>query len=97
MGSTKSNIAGAGSHVHVSVPPERHPSVVVVEAVSAATDTPVEVLPPLYDSTDPDALDAVFGARPVGPTPRPCEISFEYADCTVYVRDRTVTVHVLRP
>jgi hypothetical protein len=39
---------------------ERTPSEVIVTAVSEATDTDPLELPPLYDTVDPDAVDALI-------------------------------------
>jgi hypothetical protein len=41
-------------------------SVVVVETVAAVANTTVEDLPPLYERTDPDALDSLFATAEDG-------------------------------
>ncbi|SFG10417.1 hypothetical protein SAMN04488063_1431 [Halopelagius inordinatus] len=63
-------------------------SFAVVEAVSAAVETPPLELPPLARAIDPDALNALFtDSRPGS------QVEFRYAGCVVTVRsDRTVTV-----
>lgn len=63
-------------------------STAVVEAVSAASNTTVLELPPLYDAVNPDALDSLFtDERRVG------EVAFRYAGYRVVVyADRTVEV-----
>lgn len=79
--------------------PDRHAiashgraSVTVIEAVSEAANTPVEQLPILYDVIDPDALDALFSARPADATPFDGEVTFTYAGFRVTVGKRTVTI-----
>lgn len=60
----------------------------IAEAVSAATGTPVEDLPPLYEVIDPDALGALFSNRRTDGY-----VEFRYADRVVAVHaDRTVEV-----
>ena len=59
----------------------------VVEAVAAASECDVVELPPLYESIDPDALDALVDSMANG------YISFTYADHRVTVdSDETVSV-----
>jgi hypothetical protein len=63
-------------------------SALVVEAVSAATETPVDELPPLYQVIDPDALDVLFSGRHTDGS-----VEFQYAGQTVTVSaNRTVRV-----
>lgn len=64
----------------------------VALAVSAATDTPVDELPPLYSVIDPDALNAIFQPRGTGRPQDGTHISFTIAGCAVTIRDDTVTV-----
>ncbi|SEW18378.1 HalOD1 output domain-containing protein [Halobacterium jilantaiense] len=68
---------------------EHHvPSLRVIHALADATDTePHEVDPPLYESVDGDALDALVASA------TDLEISFDHGDHTVVVRgDGTVSV-----
>jgi hypothetical protein len=51
----------------------------VVHAVASATDTDPLELPALYETIDPDALNAIIGSMADG------KVVFEYADCTVTV------------
>ncbi|ELY90286.1 hypothetical protein C483_12278 [Natrialba hulunbeirensis JCM 10989] len=51
-------------------------SLAVIEAVSTAADCDPTELPPLYDTIDPDALDALFSDQTATDV-RP-EISFTY-------------------
>lgn len=65
----------------------------VVEAVAAASNTPSEDLPPLYDVIDTEALERLFTPKRDG-TGRPGCVRFEYHDHAVRISDgRTVTVH----
>jgi len=63
-------------------------SVRVVDALASATDTePRDVDPPLYETIDADALDAVVASA------ADVELSFEHDDHAVVVRaDGSVTV-----
>lgn len=60
----------------------------VLEAVGAASNTPVVELPPLNDAVDPEALDVLFS------TPRTLDrAQFRYAGYLVTVHaDRTIAV-----
>ncbi|ELZ06314.1 hypothetical protein C482_00790 [Natrialba chahannaoensis JCM 10990] len=51
-------------------------SLAVVEAVSTVADCDPTALPPLYDTIDPDALDALFSEQTAADV-RP-EVSFTY-------------------
>lgn len=63
-------------------------SALVVKAVSDATETPVDELPPLYHVIDPDALDELFSGRDTDGS-----VGFQYAGQTVTVSaDRMITV-----
>lgn len=55
------------------------PSMVVVEAVAAATDRPATDLPPLQGTLDADALDTLLNGQ------SSVTISFRYADTAVSV------------
>lgn len=60
----------------------------IVEAVSTASDTPVEELPFLYDVVDPDALSMLFFEYETNGY-----VTFEYAGYVVTVHaDRTIEV-----
>lgn len=66
------------------------PSVMVVEAVAAATDRPTTELPPLQKTLDADALDALLNGQPSSVT-----VSFRYADTAVSVSGNgSIEVHV---
>jgi hypothetical protein len=68
-------------------------STLVVRAVSAATETPPDKLPPLYQAIDPDALDVVFDHSDTEGA-----VEFQYAGRTVTVfADRTVNVSLAAP
>lgn len=54
----------------------------VVRAVATETDTEPLALPQLYESIDPDALDAVIPSMSAG------EVRFRYAGYTVTVESR---------
>ena len=66
------------------------PSVVIVEAVAAATNRPVTELPLLQKTIDTDALDAILKNK--APS---VSISFRYAGTTVWVDgEGSIEVHV---
>jgi hypothetical protein len=58
--------------------------IAVVEAVSEATETDPNELPPLYESVDPDSLSSLF-EQPNVPRRRTGKVLFEMAGCTVTV------------
>lgn len=60
------------------------PSTAVIESVSERTATDPVDLPPLYESIDPDALNALFETTASG-TVRRGRIEFTYAGCSVVV------------
>lgn len=63
-------------------------STAIVEAVSAASDTPIRELPALYDAVDPDALGSLFAGRETDGY-----VTFQYAGHVVTVHaDRTIEV-----
>ena len=71
------------------------PPMAVVEAVAVALDRETTSLEPLYESVDPDALDALLHSNGSSATPRDLTVTFTVAD-------RQVTVHgsgevVVRP
>lgn len=69
---------------------EKSVSLAVVEAVSAAVETPPLELPPLGRAIDPDALNLLFTNSRQG-----SQVEFRYAGCVVTVRaDRMVTVSI---
>ena len=55
-------------------------SMAVVQALGAVTNTPPEELPALYDSVDPDGLDALFRGRDTDG-----EVRFEHAGYRITV------------
>lgn len=57
----------------------------VVRAVANYRDVDSAALPPLYESVDPDALEALFAPLPDGSARGPGRVTFEYADCRVTV------------
>ncbi|MDB2294367.1 hypothetical protein PM085_19340 [Halorubrum ezzemoulense] len=66
------------------------PSVMVVEAVAAATDRPTTELPPLQGTLDADALDTLLNGQSSSVT-----VSFRYADTAVSVSENgSIEVHV---
>lgn len=68
-------------------------SVSIVTTVAWALDVDPDDLPPLYDIVDPEAIEAAFSPRSMG-TPN-AQISFDYVDCRVTVRDdHSIVVHV---
>jgi len=58
----------------------------VVETVAVALDLETTALEPLYESVDPDALDALFEAKDSSATPGELTVTFTVAE-------RQVTVH----
>ncbi|WP_162224219.1 HalOD1 output domain-containing protein [Halorussus salinus] len=67
---------------HISGGP---PSEAVVLAVADARDRDPIDLPPLNDTLDPDALDALFAETASGRPRTGGRVTFEYAGCTVAV------------
>lgn len=59
-------------------------SVVVCETVSEVADARIEALPPLGESIDPDALDALFDGTASG------SVAFQFAGYDVVVRSTDV-------
>lgn len=52
-------------------------------------------LPPLHDTLDVEALDALFSAETVGSSQCEGSLMFDYSDCSVTIwSDRSVTVSV---
>lgn len=68
------------------VPPKEEITVTVVQAVSEALETPIEELPPLADTIDPDALDVIVSNDP----PSDVTVTFSYAGRQVLVREGTI-------
>lgn len=58
-------------------------AIVVVSAVAEREQVPAHELPPLYDSVDPDALEALFRHSPRDDS---LAVSFAYAGYEVTVR-----------
>lgn len=68
-----------------------HPGVTLVEAVAAATGRTTADLPPLRESVDPDALEAILSREKASSV----AISFQYAGTTVQVKgDGTIKIQV---
>ena len=63
----------------------------VVETVAEAKGIDPETLPPLYETLDSDALDALFNHPPAPSTDAssPPTVQFAYAGLTVVVRSPT--------
>ncbi|WP_458210846.1 HalOD1 output domain-containing protein [Haladaptatus sp. NG-SE-30] len=61
------------------------PSIQIINAVSDATDCPVEELDPLYDAIDPDALDRLYSPTYHGDVRSGGEVTFLYAGYQVVV------------
>lgn len=66
-----------------------HPSLLVVEAVAEESGTPPDELPPLYDTVDPERLDAIVGGAEDDPHRR---VEFTYSGFHVTVEGSDVTV-----
>ncbi|WP_227131454.1 HalOD1 output domain-containing protein [Halorubellus salinus] len=82
-------VASSGGGGGGDVPPSQR----VLRTVASLLNVDSLELPPLYESVDPDALDALF-AEPDGLSgTRTGTLSFAYAGCTVFVDgDGSVTV-----
>ncbi|WP_227354812.1 HalOD1 output domain-containing protein [Haladaptatus salinisoli] len=65
------------------------PSVIVVRAVAAVTNTPSIDFDPLYDTIDPDHLDGLF-AETDGTAS--VELSFTFGECSVTVTHDEVRI-----
>lgn len=65
----------------------------VVKRVASHLDVDEADLPALYDSVDPDALEALFATRVDGSRRGSGRVTFEYAGCQVIVSSDG-TVHV---
>ena len=70
---------------------DERPSVAVVRAVGALTNTATLDLEPMYHAIDPEYLDKLASVRD-GSENR--SISFEYSECSVTVTPRTVQVQL---
>lgn len=77
------------------------PTSAIVEAMAWVKGVDVVHLEPLSDAVDPDALNALFGRRPIrgpveaaaaGPSPDDLEVEFEYAGYVVTVDADVITV-----
>ena len=62
------------------------PPIAVIETIAVALDRKETALEPLYESVDPDALDALLQAKDSSATPSELTVTFTVAD-------RQVTVH----
>jgi hypothetical protein len=75
------------------------PSLSVIETVAEAVETDPELLRPLYDVIDPDALDAMFGSdadRNRERSSANASVSFRFEGCavTVHADGRTIASRV---
>lgn len=68
------------------------PSTAIVRAVAEVTGRNVAELPPLYEATDPDAVDGLFRRSEDGTAWTDCILSFSYADSVVRVTGSEVRV-----
>lgn len=69
------------------------PSNAVVEAVAIASDREPTAVEPLYESVDPDALDALVGSNGTDSEDGEASVSFEHAGHVVTVHsDGSVVV-----
>jgi len=59
----------------------------VVKAVSAAEDCPPTLLPPLYSTVNPEALNKVFSVTNSDAPDRGGHISFQFSSCFVTVSE----------
>lgn len=67
------------------------PSTAILRATTAITNTPVDELPPLIESVNPDALDDLFEDRTSQTPPRDGQVAFRYAGFKVqFTRDETL-------
>ena len=63
------------------------PSTRVIEAVAKKEDvSPIDLLPPLYDAIDPDALDALFQMQ-WGANAQRVEVEFTYRNYLIRVQN----------
>ena len=62
------------------------PTIAVVETIAVALNREVTALEPLYESVDPDALDALLQSNGSSATPRDLTVTFTAADRQITVR-----------
>ena len=62
------------------------PPIAVIETIAVTLDRKTTALEPLYESVDPDALDALLQSKGSSATPSELTVTFTVAD-------RQVTVH----
>lgn len=77
----------------VEIAGEEQPSEAVVRGVAAATGRSALDLTPLFESVDPDALDALFGCLPDGTPRTPGRVVFPLDGCSVSVEGSQVRVN----
>lgn len=65
--------------------PERRLSTAVIEAVADRAGVDPTELPPLYESVETDALEALFRSLPDGPLRQAGDVTFSYAGYLVQV------------
>lgn len=69
------------------------PSTAILRATTAITNTPVDELPPLTESVNPDALDGFFEDRASQTPPRDGRVAFRYAGFKVqFTGDETLSL-----
>jgi len=84
---------GQRGWVEYSISADESISVAVAKALARFEGTPaVSAETPLYESIDPDALDALFADRPDGTARDPGEIRFATDTAAVVIRPETVRV-----
>lgn len=77
----------------VEIDGEERPSEAVVRGVAAATGRSVLDITPLFESVDPDALDALFERLPDGTPRSPGRVDFSLDGCMVSVEGSKVRVN----
>lgn len=67
----------------------------VLRAIAETTGRDPRELPPLYETVDPDSLNALFNSKPDGAIRLNGRLVFTHADCEIEVRANG-RVHVTR-
>jgi hypothetical protein len=72
-----------------TITPERFPATAIVRAVADREGVPATQLPPLYETVDPDVIDAIYEASSASGA----RVTFEYVGYTITFRtDGTIVV-----
>jgi len=78
-----------------TVPADQPVSYTVISAVAEVEGCCPTDLPPLYDTIDADALDALFSGETSCPPRCDGSLMFEYSDSSVTIwSDRSVTISI---